>query len=434
MVLALQTLFLIFAFLLARRPESIGRAAGMAAAAAGCFVNVVSLALDWVFAVYLALYLVPLTADRRTWRRNIGAQLFALAAVFAVFVLDRLVAIVLASQRFGVTLSSAGEFVEWVIHTSDFLFPSWAWFGVLAGGVAGIVLMGLGRQYRGFAFLVGLVLLVNVVHFAAAKRCPYPRVCGYCLPLVVIGMAYLLQRGMLAVRAAWWRIPMLSAFAAILIGSGVASRETKASNAFVAPDGLPSIGVYAIVADFDYVATKHLPNSWLSHQESVSPQEVHFVALIGETDADSHTTAWNVGSAMTPQPLLVPRDGITDRIMDNRGVTLLPVHGSEYRPTNGLPESELIVAVWYPDQNQVGLDPATLMKLFDKFPVAYHRRATRLQANYDYYIRPGVFEMVAVSAAERTQLQELLSEGTARFGGRAIIYSADRSQPSGATR
>src|SRR6185312_73165 len=312
-----------------------------------------------------ALYLVPPPEDRLPWRRSMFVQGCALAAVFAVFVLDRLPAIALASQRFGEPLSSVRDMTEWVVHAIRFLFPSWVWLGLLAGGSAGTVLMGLGRKYRAFAFLVGLVLLVDSVHFALTKRCPYPRVCGYFLPLVVVGAAHLLQRGMLAVQNGWWSIPVLGALAALLIGPGSATRESIAPIDSGVGDGVPPGGVYAVVADFDYVVTKHLPTRWLSHQDSFSPEEIRFLALVGEPDADPHVTAWRVGSAMAPSTRTVPQGGTTVVGMDHRSMTLFPAHGVESSPSNGLPESEIVIAVWHLEQGRVGLDPAPLMKLFD---------------------------------------------------------------------
>lgn len=433
MVLAFQTLFLIFAFLLARRPGSIGLAVGMAAASAGCFANVISLALDWVFAAYLAFSLVPPTADRRTWRRSMGVQGGALAAVFALFVLDRLIAIVLASQKFGVPLSSPRDFADWLIQTGGFLFPSWVWLGVLAGGAAGTVAMGWSKPYRGIAFLTGLVLLVNLVHFALTKRCPYPRVCGYFLPLVVIGAAHLLQRGMLAVRSGW-SVPVFGVFAAILIGPGSGTWGSIAPSGSGGTEGEAREGVYGVVADFDYVAMKYLPDRWLTHPDSVAPDDVRLLALVGESDAEPHQTVWRVGSAMTPLTVMTPPGGSAEWKLGHRDATLYPARATGYRPSDALPESGLIVAVWYPDQGRVGLDPGPLMKLFDQYPIAFHRRAVRLQANYDYFVRPGVFEMIAVSGAERAQLQGLLAKGLEQFGGRAIIVAAETGKPSTTTR
>ena len=102
---------------------------------------------------------------------------------------------------------------------------------------------------------------------------------------------------------------------------------------------------------------------------------------------------------------------------------IVPARGQEYNPRAGLPASDLVLTVWYPDQDRVGLDPAPLMALFDDYPVAYHRRGVRLQANYDYYARIGAFELIAESAPERAILKGLLDACLAKYGGRAVIYA-----------
>jgi hypothetical protein len=183
---------------------------------------------------------------------------------------------------------------------------------------------------------------------------------------------------------------------------------------------LPADGVYAIVTDWDYVKAKFLPAGWKTHQDISTPSEVRYLAFVAERENRVLMGNWCVGSAMN----LSPRPMSPQHIAEEQGmaVTIVPARAVDYNPSRGLPGDGLVVAAWYPDQHRVGLDPSPLMAVFDQHSVAYLRRPIRLQANFDYYVRPGAFEMIAETTLERQQLTRLLEKCVGRFGGRVIIY------------
>jgi hypothetical protein len=78
------------------------------------------------------------------------------------------------------------------------LFPAPYWSILAAVGALGFVVAATNRSTRCLAAIPLAVLLVNLLHFAGAKRCPYPRVCGYFLPLMLIGLGLLAERAVAA--------------------------------------------------------------------------------------------------------------------------------------------------------------------------------------------------------------------------------------------
>jgi hypothetical protein len=247
MVLAFQVLFIIVAALLSKRPGSVWLGAAMVALAAGCFVNVISLAVDWVLPVYAALFLFSPSSDRTTWRRSLLVQALALAAMFGIFAVDRLPAMLLASQRFGEPVGSLAERVQWVQHLGRWLFPTPLWLGVAACGAAGLVMCARSRSYRFVSAIAGAVLVAHVVHLAAAKRWPYFRVCGYFLPLLVIGFAALVEQVVTHFRAIWRWPVAIGATSAVVVLCWTSSVVTLSESPFTIVDprkNLPADGVY----------------------------------------------------------------------------------------------------------------------------------------------------------------------------------------------
>ena len=251
-------LLLIVGVLASRRPNSIALSALMGGLAATSFLSVISLSVDWVFAAYLALYVCPPAGAKPGWRRNLVAQGLALAAVFAIFVLDRLPAVVVASQRFGEPAPSIPAVADWAWRTIRYLFPTPVWLGVASCGVLGLLLAGLTRGRRTVACLAAGVVLVNLLHFVLTNRCPYPRVCGYFLPLVLLGLGYLTEVGVTTARAKWTGVVGLGVCCgiAVLVWARQADPVFPTPPARPATTPLPDQGVYAVMVDADYVWTK----------------------------------------------------------------------------------------------------------------------------------------------------------------------------------
>jgi hypothetical protein len=429
LVLALQTLFIIFVVLLAKRPGSIWLGAGSVLAAAGCFVSVVSLAVDWVLPAYAALWFFPPPGDRVTWRRGLTVQGLTLTAIFGVFAVDRLPALVVASQRFGDTLGSPVEVFAWFQNTLQFLFPAPAWSFVAVAGALGLGAAAGCRSTRFLAAVPPAVLLFNLLHFAITKRCPYPRVCGYFLPPILVGLgplAQLAQRlldsGGTAPRPALGGCLVLASSAAVVLVCPATPIVPK--NFDVAENGARAEqGTYALVADFDYVSSKYLPDAWLTHQDTVVPATIYRLAFVVARDGDSNSGVWQRGSAQKPWVRPLPSRG-ADVGGPNFAALVVPARAEDYECGKCLPESDWLVVCWRPDQARVGLDPAPLMSQFDQYAVPFLRRGARLQANFDYYVRPGAFEMIAQTAEERSQLQALLEACLSNFGGWAVVFYA----------
>ncbi|MGE5192781.1 MAG: hypothetical protein ACM3U2_09780 [Deltaproteobacteria bacterium] len=408
LMLALATLVIILAVGVSRRPASLILSAAMVLVASLSVFNVISLAADWVLPVYGALLLVPPAAAVSPFRKAVAVQGLAISGMCGVFAVDRLPALYLAAQKFGETIGSLAEFGDWARRAGAYLFPGAVWVSVAIAGALGVACLAGSRQYRFLATIALATFIVSGLHFAVARRCPYPRACGYFLVPIVIGVAYLAEQLVRRFSVKLQPAAGLAAFVGIM-ALGLAYPGRKATAALPPTEDLPQSGVYALLEEYDYATAKFLPTRWTTWQDRPAVEEVRYLAV---------APPWRERGILAADDA-APAGGPPD--LSPNALCVFPARAGEYTADSALPEARLVVATWYPDQNLLGMDPAPVTDLIERHSLLFVRRTARLQANYDYYLRPFAFEFPAEGAAPQVRLRDLLRQATDRFGGRIVV-------------
>lgn len=436
--MALQALLLVLAYRLARKPSSLLLGAVMAALAAITALNVVSLSVDWVLPFYLALFFfpptpdTPLTADdTRALRRNVLAQALSVGGMGFVFLMSHLPAVFSSARQYGDPFGSVAEFftLSWRIFDSLFSTPGWKLFALC--GVLGLGLLFFTGRQRFLTALVVLTLAVNLAHFALGKKLPHDRVCGYFLPLVLLGAAYLVEA---AVRAAGSRSGKLAtgaAFAAptvlLILFSPRPSLENVPLTARLklAEKVLPTAKqpTYMLLGrSWDFVPALYGPRAWRC-VETVSPGMDLQVCLFTKFDdkkgwavdvsaGKNRGAHWRTLAWETRTHASVPEAWPYD---------LVRIVGKTYPLSDeaGTPERALVF--WYPDVARLGINGQPQRDYVDDCQLKYLTRHGRFQAKLDVYSNLECFIFIA-EPQEYHKVAQAVQEGIRRFGGRAVVF------------
>ena len=440
LMLALQAIFLTAAWGLARRPASLVRSTVMAATAAATFMNVVSLAVDWLLPAYLVLWLIPpapVNVDdpeesrqrRRQWRTSLLAQLLAIGSVGLVFLMDRLPYVVSSAQQYGNPVSSVEAFTRGLLEIGRDLFPGPVGIAVLVAGAAGLLLMLFRRADRTMG-LVGLaVIAVSLLHFWGTHKLPYARTCGYILPLGIVGMAFLVERICWAIN--WTPLRIATLTGVLAATAGMAWQTTGTGHwdhdalAELAEQCLPADeAVYAILpAGNEYWFAKYLPAAWLTAGDHVpEDQPIRQIALWVD-EADDWSVPTDFGTTARLPELWRSATAPVSQIGRTYRIVTLPVQPIT---ADDLPRESLqtpVVALWTPDPSRLGLSGEGIAGLLQDRPVPALRRIHRVPAKLDFFGQLNAIEFLALTSQDRQQLADILSEGLETFGGQVRLWS-----------
>lgn len=429
-MLALQVLLLLAAHGLARRPSSLVRGALCAALAALAFLNVVSLALDWLVPFYLALFLYPPLpdTDRAAWRRNLAAQVLAVGAVGLLFLVSHLPMIYSSSQQYGLPFASVSEFFDLLAQIFDRLFPGLEWklFAALAG--AGLVLLCASRQSPFLAALVILTGGVSLGHFVLARHLPYERGMGYLLPLVLLGAAYLVERivqalDSLAARALVWTA--CAGLTVLLVPPSLRfpTKDDRLELSLELARKLepaPGARTYLLFGyGFDFITGMYRPRDWDCVDVLRPGMELRILAFIRYHPSSTFNVGVRAGPQIVTWRLMewettnhaaaMPYD-----MVEITGVTQ-PLTGDTAAPAKAL-------LFWYPDAARLGVSGRAHTDYIDASGLKYLPRLTRYQAKLDVYVNLECLVLIAETPAEYRKAAEVVSEGIERFGGRAVVF------------
>ncbi len=180
-MLALQALLLGALCRLGRRPRSAFWGVACVALSVMTFMNIVSMALDWLVPVYGLFLLLPrllLDAssgrdEARALRRNLLLQALAIGAIGGVFFMDRLPFVVSSMRQYGNEWTTWSDFAALSGEIFGYLFPSVAWSVLAVCGLVGAVLAWRDRAARPLLAVCWLSVAVSFAHFLAARRFPY---------------------------------------------------------------------------------------------------------------------------------------------------------------------------------------------------------------------------------------------------------------------
>jgi predicted nucleic acid-binding Zn ribbon protein len=453
----LQVIFLAMARQAARRPTSLGWGAAQAITTVLLFMNNVSMVLYWLFPAYLVLWFCPPSSDRssnileerRQRRRNLILQLAGISALGFLFLMDRLPYLLVATRINGEETSGVADFLTQSWGVVRYLFPD-AGSAVLGClGLAGSVALCRSQQNRWLGFLSLGTILVTVLHCCLTKKVVYSRACGFLLPMIVIGAAYLAERawrgGNLPRRVITLIISM--AFTGVLVGKSLANRCSYFDYpaAFAKFDSVidpqhRSVS-YAVLPRSDYIWTKDLPRQWLTAQDGIGSDShvdrllflvpvamtadavdrFHYLAPLEASDKSvlQHAQSWEgmlqsvvAGAATTP------------RHVGNYQVVSVPVHAEPFSATAPFPGKSPNLVVWYPDPLRVGIFGQPVMDVMRQADIPCIRRNHRFPAHLDYYNQLYSLEFVANSAKEWDKIRVVVATGLNQFGGHAVCLTA----------
>lgn len=436
LMLLLQAAFLAVAHALARNPRSIVLGAALAFLAVVTLVNVISMSVDWLVPAYASLWLVPPAKQPPngdgywliSWRRNLLVQLLAFGGCGFIFLVDRLAYVVSSATQYGVPFTDWRGFISELGTVVALLLPSPVWMSFGVCGILGLIAMAFSREARWLAAISGVTIAVSLGHFWLAARLPYARTCGYVLPLVVLGAAYLYQT-VYAMLPRGGR-PIL-VFGTVLYTCLFAwEPATRGESEFIDYAGQfravaermnadRSELVYVLTPPEDYALAKTLPERWLTANDGVSSGSAKARLILFSTCDDPVSLVVQKGRG---EELL--RSGLPGSVIGVVGRYHLMecrVNTTTFVPGKSFPTAGLVAAVWYPDPMRLGVSGEAVMDLLDQHQTPFLRRNRRFPAKLDFYSQLHAIELVASSPAEWGMVQRALDAGLERFGGRVVV-------------
>ncbi|WP_020471620.1 hypothetical protein [Zavarzinella formosa] len=203
-MLAFQTLHLLALRRVALQPVSVWWGSLSALTGIITFLNIISLALDWLLPLYAVLWLSPpldrdgfspeqYAARRTAYRRNLLVQFGVIVLAGFFFLADHLPYVVLAMQEHGVR-TRLHELPARFREIGGYLFPTLGWQIVAGLGVLGWFLILADRSVRWLGLIALAVVGVSLSHFIGTHKVPFSRTCAYVLPLLVMGATYSADR------------------------------------------------------------------------------------------------------------------------------------------------------------------------------------------------------------------------------------------------
>jgi hypothetical protein len=444
-MLALQVASLLALTFLAQRPASIIRGALLTVGSVLIIINTVSLALDWIAPLYLTALLIPPEAEatpesvtaRKEWRtllrKNLLVQCLVIGAIGMIFLIDRLPHVMMSAQRYGLRFETRSQFIERLAEIDAQLFPTIAWKLVGFLGLLGLLLAGRSARRRWLrAFLVSDLIIV-VCHILLTRTLPYPRVCGFVLPFVFLGIANLGR-----IMGEECRTPgrRLAIWAILALGCvGLASTSSNPDARFDS-EGLKLARAARQVTDQPGVATMalgdpqdadtlrlYLPPAWLNNYDRLPVgKEVElkvirdeaFSTLEPESAKATHPRSWETNGWCDSQSVL--KFG-TCRLLAIRGNTFRFPDVPSKPPGKGR-----ALVFWYIDIKSVATPPYRVLDFVNESGLRYVPRYVKFQIRALVSTFLDCVVLVAESPAQYETATRLVASGVDRFGGNAVVF------------
>jgi hypothetical protein len=425
-MLALQLLLLACFVRLLRSPSSLLWGVLTAGVAVLSFMNVLTTSLYWVFPAYFVMLVIAAWAwlrgaPDRSLRINLFAQLAAVGVVGLVFLLDRLPFVVSSTQQYGVPFQGMGGYAAGLRETVDYLFPSAGWKVFAGAGVAGLLLSY--RQPWGKLLIAtfGISLLMILAHVAVSHRFPYPRVCGYVLPPILIGFGCLVQRMCDALASRWlaglaWAGGALATLALVIVGSWGPPQDPAFAElaAAVSKADVPDGPVYTVFAPgvSDSVEL-YLPPDWLAAGDRLPPGETASVCVVGKADGPRWEPSHWPGAVRTLDTgryqgvLLSGKCAPLDETSEGAGQALL---------------------IWYPAFRSVAVNRQPVIDCADSCGVKYLAVDARYQAKLSVYSKLSQVIFLCDSPEDVRRATEGVRAAVRRFGGEARVLTPQRNE------
>lgn len=443
--LALQALWLIAAHYCARRPGSLRLNATCVGLAILTFMNVVSLALDWLFPAYLVLLFVrPVDgqcdpsndgvgmgrgspaahSDTSVWRKLVLAQWLSVVAVGLTFLAAHLPAVLSSAHQYGEPFSSFGDFARSLSGIQEFLFPGPGGIVLALCGMIGTVLMIASRDRPFLGWLCVAVVAVSMIHFVATKRLPYARTLGYLLPMALLGFGYLVEQGLQRLPAGWMRLGGWLTLAAVAIGlAWPGARSISGDPAYdrfltrLGEDPTPQAQwtIRFWVNKMDVAGDVYRPRDWDSPLRWTPGHPAQICFMLHAQQGDENTiNTFRRGriEAWTPSIGQLEVAEGPYRLVRLVGVTRALREGPAGRA----------VVLWYPDPEKLGIDSREEIGLADASGLHYLRLVTRHRVKLEVFGRLHAIAFIINSVSEYDTCIRCIEESIQRYGGSAVVF------------
>ena len=442
----LQLLLLTCFARLVRRPASLAVNMVTAGIAVLTFMNVVSMSLYWVFPAYAAMFVAALLPRMRealtkgsamgaALRTSLAAQIAAVSAVGIVFLIDRLPFVVSSTHQYGVPFQGVWGFVGGLWVTTDYLFPSTGWKLFAGAGVVGLFTSW--RQPWGKVLLGMFVasLLVSLAHAAVSQRFPYPRVCGFCLPPILIGFGCLVHRlcevftSRVLTGLAWAGCLLI---VLVLIAPGLGkplqdpafSEFVQATSKLEDQEDLPADGVCTIYGDgVADTLQLYIPSGWLNPGERLSLGDHSCVCVLGK----GTSPAWRgVPCQKGPDgeacwdPVHWPG---AVRQWGTANFRAILLRGTCEPLEDRCGETNHALVFWYPEFHAVAVDPRAVIDYVNSCGIRYLPIQSRYQAKLSVFSKLSVVIFISESMEEFCRTTSAVHTAIRRFGGEARVFS-----------
>lgn len=304
-MLAFQMLQLICLHQSIKRPDSILLATLSIGCGALTWLNIISLSVDWLFPLYLALWFYPPLpqhaepSHRRAVRRNLFCQFAIISLLGLFFLFSHLPYIVLGQQAYGFSAPLA-ELPKRVAEILGYLFPTTSMQIVGCIGAVGFCGFTINRKTRPFGIICIAVIGISLIHFILTKKVPYARTCGYVLPLVLLGFGWsvegVLTRLHKPAKAIGHAVVVFMLISLSLAGIK-GKRSVDAAPETRLRDEIQQINTfehpYVFVDHVDsYIVIRHLPPAMLTAQDDVDTfSAIDGLVLLGQKNTVHGTPA-----------------------------------------------------------------------------------------------------------------------------------------------
>jgi hypothetical protein len=323
--------------------------------------------------------------------------------------------VVSSSQQYGLPFQGAGEYAARLRETVDYLFPSAGWKIFAAAGVVGLLLSYRHPWGRALLATFGVSLLVSLAHVAVSHRFPYPRVCGYVLPPILIGFGCLVQRVCDVFASRWlaglaWTGCTLATLALVAVGSWGSAQDPEFAELAAAASkaGAPDGAVYTVFAPGVSDSLElYLPPGWLAAGDLL-PVGASSVCVIGKADGPRCAPSHWPGAI---------------RALDTGHYQEVLLPGKCVPLDERCEDASQALVIWYPAFRSVAVNRRPATEYADACGVKYLAVDARYQAKMSVYSKLSEVIFVCESPEEVRRATEGVRTAMRRYGGEARVFT-----------
>lgn len=441
-MLALQALQVACAYRLPRFQTSILTGASCVTIALLTVMNTVHMAIDWLVPLYLTLWFFPphdapapvstRPHHSRTWHANLTIQLLVILAVGGVFLMDRLPYVFSSFRQYGIPLSHDAGFWSTAQQIVAYLFPTLLWKIMGCAGMIGAVgmLFSSSATYRFLGILTCLTVGLSLLHFALTQKFPYARTCGYILPLLWLGSAFMAESTLRLIAPTWLKRLTCMALYSVLLVSAVPAmiRDVQALDQSYITEFLQVLEqahhasteppLVLLPEGPSYILKKHLPPTWLAHEMSLQPRERARLFVL--TYGSQRSIAMQMGRSAHPVRQAVQWPMHLPMVTAGR-YGLLRFTGQIVR-LERVERPAQALTIWYPNPEQLGFAVQPVYNLLAQSGVPYISRQRFLYTKLDFFSQLYAIELLANSEDEFERIRGVVSQVLRHFGGSAVVF------------